>query len=72
MSLTSEIRGALEVPHPDDVADRVHHLVAKALHTLDTDVEIKRTHYFTHTIVPGRKGTVVAPRWVFARRAARA
>lgn len=52
MSFTSELQAALEAPHRDDAADRVHHLVANALHRLDTGAEIKRTHYFTHTIVP--------------------
>jgi hypothetical protein len=52
MSFTSELRAALETPHPDDAADRVHHLVANALRRLDAGAEIKRTHYFTHTIVP--------------------
>jgi hypothetical protein len=53
MSFTSELRAALdETPHPTDAADRVHHLVANALRRLDASAEIKRTHYFTHTIVP--------------------
>jgi hypothetical protein len=53
MSFTSELRAALDdAPHPTDAADRVHHLVANALRRLDADAEIKRTHYFTHTIVP--------------------
>lgn len=52
MTLTTELRAALETPHPDDAADRVHHLVANALRRLDAGVEIKRTYYFTHTIVP--------------------
>jgi hypothetical protein len=52
MSFTSELRAALDRPHPSDAADRVHYLVANALHRLDAGAEIKRTDYFTHTIVP--------------------
>jgi hypothetical protein len=52
MSFVSDLNAALETPHPDDAADRVHHLVANVLHRLDPGAEIKRTHYFTHTIVP--------------------
>jgi len=52
MSFTNEVRAALETLHPSDAADRVHHLVANALRRLDAGAEIKRTNYFTHTIVP--------------------
>lgn len=52
MTFTSELRAALDTPHPTDAADRVHHLVANALRRLDAGAEIKRTHYFTHTVVP--------------------
>jgi hypothetical protein len=52
MTFSTELLSALDAPHRDDAADRVHHLVANALHRLDPSAEIKRTHYFTHTIVP--------------------
>jgi len=53
VSFVSDLQAALDSPHPDDAGDHVHDLVANALHRLlDARAEIKRTQYFTHTIVP--------------------
>src|ERR1700692_215827 len=52
MTFVGELYAALERPHPGESADAVHELVGNALRRLDPTIEIKRTHYFTHTFVP--------------------
>jgi hypothetical protein len=52
LTFVSELRAALDSSDQENAAENVHHLVANALSRLDSGVEVKRTDYFTHTIVP--------------------
>lgn len=52
MTFVSELSAALDTPNRGDTINRVHELVAHALHRLEPRAEIKHTDYFTHSFVP--------------------